>query len=258
MKKKINLSNLVGFPVSDGRQKLDGNGTGLGYNFGILLEPHKNVAIGASYRSEIKVDVKGEVIHGIPQSIPSPYREAIRTALPNTDAKTDITLPQQAYLGIYYMGFSPLTFEVAMRWEGWSSYDRLEINFDRPVAASNTSIIEKNWKDTYSYSIGAKYQLNKSVAFLAGFLFGGNPVPDETFEPSIPDANTYQLSLGTDIKCQRLRFALVYAYQKWQGRNKNNTIDDNPDDGVFSPETSANGEYNFDLHMIGITLNYRF
>ena len=258
MEKKINLSGLLGFPVPDGEQKLDGDGTGLGYNLGILLEPHKDVAIGASYRSKIKVDVEGKVSHDIPHSIPSPYREEIQVALPNTSATTDIVLPQQAYIGVYYKGFDPLTFEIATRWEGWSSYDSFKIHFDKPVADSTSSVLGKNWKDTYSYNIGVKYQLNESVAFLAGYLYSENPVPDETFEPSVPDADAHQFSIGTDIKFNKLRLALAYAYQKWQGRNKHNAIDDNPNDGVFNSETSANGEYRSEVHVIGISLNYRF
>lgn len=258
MEKKINLSSFLGTPVPDGGQKLDGDGTGWGYNLGILLEPHQDIAIGASYRSEIQVDVKGRVTHDIPQNISSPYREAIQLALPNTDATTDTTLPKQAYLGFYYKGFYPFTFEVAMRWEGWSVYEQLKFRFDKPVANTKTIVIEKDWKDTFSTNIGMKYQFTESLALLAGYLYSQNPVPNKTFEPSIPDANAHQFSIGTDIRFHKLKLAFAYAYQKWQRRNKHNTIDDNPDDGILNPETSANGEYRSDLHMIGVNLNYRF
>jgi long-chain fatty acid transport protein len=255
LEKKINLSLLTfPFPFPDGGQKFKGDGNGVGYNLGILFEPHKNISIGASYRSEIKVDIDGDATFDLPPGSP-PF---IRALFPDTPGNTDITLPQQTYLGIYYKGFDPLTFEVALRWEGWATYDQLKINLDKPVAGSKTSISKKDWKDTYSVSIGAKYQLNDSVAFLAGYLYGGNPIPDKTFDPTIPDAKTHQLSIGTDIKYKKLRFALAYAYQKWQSRNKSNSIDDTPDDGFFNPATSANGEYNSNLHVIGITLNYRF
>jgi long-chain fatty acid transport protein len=255
LEKKINLSLLTfPFPFPDGGQKFKGDGNGVGYNLGILFEPHKNISIGASYRSEIKVDIDGDATFDLPPGSP-PF---IRALFPDTPGNTDITLPQQTYLGIYYKGFDPLTFEVALRWEGWATYDQLKINLDKPVAGSKTSISKKDWKDTYSVSIGAKYQLNDSVAFLAGYLYGGNPIPDKTFDPTIPDAKTHQLSIGTDIKYKKIRFALAYAYQKWQSRNKSNSIDDTPDDGFFNSATSANGEYNSDLHVIGITLNYRF
>jgi long-chain fatty acid transport protein len=255
LEKKINLSLLTSpFPFPDGGQKFKGDGNGVGYNLGILFEPHKNISIGASYRSKIKVDIDGDATFDLPPGSP-PF---ISELFPDTPGNTDITLPQQTYLGIYYKGFDPLTFEVALRWEGWSTYDQLKINLDKPVAGSKTSFSKKDWKNTYTVSIGAKYQLNDKVAFLAGYLYGGNPIPDKTFDPTIPDAKTHQWSIGTDIKYKKLRFALAYAYQKWQSRNKSNSIDDTPDDGFFNSATSANGEYNSDLHVIGITLNYRF
>jgi len=196
LEKKINLPvlyALLGLPIlsRDGEQKFEGDGNGVGYNLGILLEPHRDIAIGASYRSEIKID--GKVTHTLPEGEPLGL-------FPNTKGKTTIKLPRQALAGIYYKGFDPFTFEIGFRWEGWSSYEELKIELDQLVAGSTTSLTKKNWKDTYAMQLGAKYQLNESVALLAGYFYGGNPVPDETFEPSIPDANTSYYSIGTSVK----------------------------------------------------------
>ncbi len=254
LEKKINqsaiLSSYLGFPVSvpDGGQKFKGDGTGIGYNFGILLEPHRDISIGASYRSEINVDIDGDNSFNLPDP-------SLSATFPNTPGNADLTLPQQVHVGIYYKGLDSLTFEVALRWEGWSSYDQLKINFDKLVADSKTSVTSKDWKDTYSVSFGAKYQLNESVAFLAGYLHGGNPIPDKTFEPSIPDANTHLFSIGTTIKQKKFKVDLAYAFQKLQSRKKNNSITD-PVSGMS--DFSANGEYNSYLHMVGVSLTYRF
>jgi len=145
-----------------------------------------------------------------------------------------------------------------LRWEGWSSYDQLKLNFDKLVTGSGEYVERKDWKDTYSANIGAKYQLNDSVALLAGYLYGGNPIPDKTFEPTIPDADTHLFCIGTDVKYKNFRFDLSYAYQHLQSRHKNNSIDDNPNDGVINPSTSANGKYNSNLHMVGLSLTYQF
>ena len=247
LEKKINLS-LFGLP--DGGQKFKGDGNGVGFNLGILIEPHKDISIGASYRSEIKVDIDGDATFDLPDP-------SLRAFFPNTPGNADLTLPQQIHAGIYYKGFYPLTFEVALRWEGWSSYDQLKLNFDRLVMGSGEYVERKDWKDTYSANIGAKYQLNDSVALLAGYLYGGNPIPDKTFEPTIPDADTHLFCIGTDVKYKNFRFDLSYAYQHLQSRHKNNLVDD-LNDGILNPATSANGKYNSDLHMVGLSLTYQF
>jgi long-chain fatty acid transport protein len=164
-------------------------------------------------------------------------------------------------LGIYYKGFDPMTFEVALRWEGWSSYDQLKITLDEPVGpppfGSRTSIERKDWKDTYSANIGAKYQLTDAVALLAGYLYGGNPIPDKRFEPAIPDANTHLFCIGTSIKQKKVKIDLAYAYQRLQDRNKNNDVGAEssiPD--IF--DARANGKYKSYLHMVGFSLTYTF
>lgn len=247
LENKINLPALYGFS-QDGRQRFKGDGTGVGYNIGILIEPIKDVSIGFSYRSKIKVDIDGKVTHSLPEGDPF-------VLFPDTSGSTKITLPAQAHAGIFYKGLDPLMLEVALRWEGWSSYDRLKITLDQPVGGSTVSNVPKNWKDTYSVSIGGKYLLNEKISLLAGYLYSGNPVPDSTFEPSVPDANTHLFTLGTSIKQKSFKIDLAYGYQKLQDRNKNNSVGD-PISGL--PAFTVNGKYKSDLHMLGISLTYKF
>jgi long-chain fatty acid transport protein len=251
LEKKINL-----FSFGEAGQKFKGDGNGVGCNFGILIEPHKDISIGASYRSEIKVDIDGDATFDIPEiALPQ-----LGQLFPNTSGSTDLTLPQQVHFGIYYKGLYPLTFEIAARWEGWSSFDRLEVKLNKPVgpAGETVSITKRNWKDTWSGNIGLKYQVSEPLAFLAGYLYHGNPVPEATFDPSIPDANGHLFSIGADVKHKSLRFGLAYSYQKLQDRNKNNSVDDNPADGIVNLATTANGKYKSSLHMVGVSLTYKF
>jgi len=252
LERKINMLFF-----GDGNQKFEGDGTGVGYNLGILFEPHKNISIGISYRSEIKVDIDGDATFDLSSGTPS----LIGALFPDTPGNTDITLPQQVHVGIYYKGFDPLTFEVALRWEGWSSYDRLRIKLDKQVGippfASDVSDTPKDWEDTYSGSIGAKYQLNNSVALLAGYLYQGNPIPDETFEPAIPDANAHLFTVGTSIKYKQFKVDLAYGYQKLQNRNKDNDVGaESSIPGIL--DARANGTYKSHLHMVGVSLTYTF
>lgn len=246
LEKKLNLG------VADANQKFKGDGNGVGYNLGIIVDLSKDIAMGASYRSEIKVDIDGSVSHRLPAGL-----EFLSPFFPHTSAETDLTLPAQFHLGIAYKGISNLTLETGLRYEGWASYEKLKFDLDQPVAGTTTSVTEKKWKDTYTFNIGADYRLNDTVSILAGYLYSGNPVPDETFEPAIPDSDTHLFTIGTEIRRKALTFGLSYGYQLLEGRKKNNAIDDNPLDGI-NPLTSANGKYNSDLHLVGISLTYKF
>jgi len=246
LEKKLNL----GF--ADAHQKFKGDGNGVGYNLGIVVDLTKDIAIGASYRSEIKVDIDGNVSHGLPAGT-----EFLRPLFPNTSAETDLTLPAQFHLGIAYKGIPNLTLETGLRYEGWASYEKLKFDLDQPVVGNTTSVTEKKWEDTYTFNIGADYRVKDNISLLVGYLYSGNPVPDETFEPAIPDSDTHLFTIGTEIRRKALSVGLSYGYQLLEERKKNNFIDDNPADGV-NPLTSANGRYNSDLHLLGISLTYRF
>lgn len=247
LEKKLNFSSL-GLP--DGNQKLKGDGTGYGFNLGLAFYPTDVISIGASYRSRIKVDIDGKMEHDLPNPL-------LSSMFPNTDGKVKIKLPAQFHLGVHYKGLDPLSFEFAVRWEGWSSYKELNINLDKPVLGNTNLVIPKNWKDTYSYIIGAKYRITNEISIMAGYLYSGNPVPDSTFEPSIPDANTHLLTAGLSYKVKNFNVDFAYAFQKLQNRKKVNLIDDNPFDSL-NPENSANGTYKSELHMIGLSLTYKF
>ena len=88
---------------------------------------------------------------------------------------------------------------------------------------------------------------------LAGYLYGGNPVPDKTFDPVVPDATTHLFTVGTNVKYKNMRIDIAYGYQLLEGRSKNNTVAD-PITHLYP----ANGKYNTDLHMLGISLTYTF
>ncbi len=250
LEKRLNLDKLSA-GTADGGQKLEGDGNGLGYNLGLLVDLSEDISVGASYRNEINVDLDGDVTH---TNVPAP----LSTIFPNsTGARTELTLPQQAHLGISYKGIKPITLNTAVRWEGWSSYDQLVIDSDLPIAGSTTNVTTKNWNDVYTLILGARYSLNDSVTLSAGYLYGESPIPDETFEPSIPDADTHLISLGAGIKYRRYKIDLAYGYQIMKSRRKSNDVDDDPATPL-DITTSANGVYDTTFHLLGFSFTHTF
>ena len=239
LEKKKSLA-AVGLP--DAGQKFKGDGSGVGYNVGVLLDLPEGVSLGASYRSEVKVKVDGDATFTVPAGSPP----SVVALLQNSQGKADLTLPQQVQAGICYKGLAPLTLEAGMRWEGWSSFDQLKID----LANGRSDVTPRNWKDVFSFNVGARYQLNSTVALLAGYLHGDTPVPDATFDPSIPDSVTDVYSLGSEITYRKFKFALSYAYQVLHDRAKVNSLG--------APAGSANGVYGSDIHMVGLSAGYAF
>lgn len=249
LERKINLNGLnaaVGSPLGSGPfpdvgQKFSGNGTGVGFNLGVHYALSDTLSLGVSYRSRVKVGVKGE----------GSYDLQIPPLLTDSPGKADLTLPQQVFAGVCYNGFDPLTLEAGVRWEDWSSFQALMVVFDNGTA----SYVPKNWKSTFAYNIGARYRLSGTVSLLAGYLYSDNPIPDGTFEPSIPDADTHLFCVGTDLDFRNFRISLGYAYQMLERRDKKNLVGD-----PFGPPGSgtANGRYDADLHLLSAGVTFRF
>ncbi|MDY6837604.1 MAG: outer membrane protein transport protein [Thermodesulfobacteriota bacterium] len=242
-----NNVNLSTFGLPDGEQKFDGDGHDVGFNMGLLYHLNQDWSFGASYRSPFTVDVDGDAEHTLPAGSPP----ELGMVFPNTDGSTDIELPRQVFVGLCYRGVEKLTVECGIRWEGWSSFDELAFEFDEPIAGSETLVVEKDWEDVVSYSIGAKYDIDDTFAILGGFRFDENPIPDDTFEPMVPEADKYDFTIGCIKTFGDLAIAVSYAYEKYESRDKENQV------GATLGGT-ANGEYNTDAQAVAVSVSYVF
>lgn len=227
---------LEGVQLPDGHQKLEGDGEGVGYNFGFLIDLPADFSVGASYRSEVSVDVAGDLTVSTPDPFPD-FKQR---------ARTTIDLPQVIHAAVSYSGFERLTLEAGLRWEGWSTFRNLEIETPEGVEKQ-----KRKWKDTYAFNLGAEYELSDIWTLRAGYLYGRNPVPDSTFEPSIPDADVHLFTLGTGISYNNFTFDLAYGYQRHESRKKDNQLGE--EFGL-----PANGRYESEIHVVGMSFGYAF
>lgn len=251
LNKMLNLSNLF---LPDIHQKLEGDDSGLGFNLGLLVDINDDISFGASYRNSITIDIRGNLSHDLPVGIPV----EISQMLPDTSASTSIELPAQAFVGIVYKGIEDLTVEIGGKWEEWSSFNELTIETDMPVLGFKEFIYPKDWDDVFSFNAGGEYRINENIGLLFGYIFDHDPIPDSTFEPSIPVNDAHLYTAGVKWHRDTLKVSISYAYQDVKGRVKDNLIDDNPFDGELNPVTSSNGHYEGDIHMIGFGISYMY
>lgn len=230
LKSKINSG--MGFDIG---QTFKGDGRGLGYNAGLLYDVTDHISLGVAYRSEIKVNVEGR----------GKFEPQIPTFLENSSGEADITLPQQVFAGISYKGLDRLILEMGLRWEDWSCFRQLKVKFDNGLQAVPQP---RRWNDTFAYNLGAEYRYSDIVTLRTGYLYGKNPVPDSTFDPSIPDSDTHLFTIGGGLNLGNCTVDLAYAYQMQEDRKKKNAIGGG----------SADGKYTTDIHILAASIQYRF
>lgn len=233
---------------SDIKQEFAGDGEGIGFNTGLLFKITDRLSLGATYRSEIKVDVDGQVKFDLPSDLPDEQVPFFQFFFPNTGGKTSLTLPQQVTAGLAYRFNERWTAEAGLRWEGWSSFRELKIALEQPVAGQSETVSPRQWRDTLAFNVGARYQWSDRLALMGGYLYGENPVPDKTFEPAVPDSDTHLFCLGAEWRTGATKVALAYGFQYQEVRRKNTNLYGDV----------ANGRYENQLHLVGLSASYQF
>lgn len=233
------LAAQLGYaPGTDINQKFKGDGTGVGFNVGAAYDICDHLTVGASYRSQVHIDIEGDASFTSPTPLVPPV------SVLNSGGKTKLTLPPQFTAGVAFKGVDKLVLEAGIRWEGWSKFKELNIQLDN----GSSSVTPRNWKDNWGLNLGGRYQLDDTVALLAGYVYGDSAVPNSTFEPAIPDAKTHVFCAGTDLNFKPVTVAFSYGYQYYENRNRSQSY--------LSP--LADGKYQSDAHLLALSLGYKF
>lgn len=249
LKRKIPVS-LGGIQLADGESRLRGSAHGFGGNAGVLWQVVDGVKLGMSFRSQIDVNYQGTLeLSNLPAQVPGPRSVA---------GSAKLNFPPFVTGGISISRLQPFTFNFDVTWSGWSSYDQLNVSLKQPILVNgvyaSTLVTPKNWKDTWTFRFGMNYRLTEAIKLRAGYLFDLSPVPDETFDPQVPNANRHVFCVGGDWTIRQFTLGVAYNYVLDESRYKNNAITLN---GV-PISSQANGTYKSDAHLLAVSLTYKF
>ena len=259
LKNKINQNAVVtmltatptnGFDDID--QKFSGEGWGHGANLGLVYKITDNLSFGATYRTPVDIAIDGRAtFNNVDPSIAPFFSSAAGGA--------DLRMPAQSSAGLAYKISPDFIIEAGVRWEDWESTNELKIEFDTPILGQNSSVLPRDWTATWAYNLGGHYQLNESFALNAGYFFGENAIPSSSFEPMIPDADAHLFTLGCEWLLRNWQIAVAFGYEMHKERDKNNDLGDSIGTLVMgAPVSTAQGQYNSDLYLLGLSLGYKF
>ncbi len=154
------------------------------------------VRVGVTYRAETKIEAEGDA-------------ELVQFGVKG-GAQGDITMPQSVMAGINWQATEKLNLGFTATWTDWTSYDVLNVKFDRfPIPASSS---EKGWEETLRFSVGAEYQLDENWAFQLGLTHDESPVPYDTSDSVIPPGDRNQIGLGVSYAKDNWKIAADYMY----------------------------------------------
>ena len=192
---------------------LDGDyGTDWGWNLALAVKPSENSNISATYRSNVNLNLSGDV------------NASIAGMGLATSGDTELPAPAVFTLAGAYT-WNDLTIELTWDRTFWNEYEELDLDFGNPMLEGSPfgMPMPKNWDDTDAFRISASYDFNDSFTGMLGFAVDSNPVPDETIGFQLPDSDPLLFSIGGRYNInERASFGLGFLYDYKESRTANN------------------------------------
>ncbi|MBA1278542.1 MULTISPECIES: OmpP1/FadL family transporter [Pseudomonadaceae] len=238
--------------TNDGRVKVKGDDTALGFNAGLLYEFTPQTRAGITYRSKVKYKLEGDTRlsgAGFDQF------EAIGLqASGKYDASLDLDTPESVDMSITHDLDDQWTLYAGAMWTRWSRFESIIIENEGIPALLQPSLApiveEQDWHDTWSYALGAAYKLNKEWTLRTGLAFDQSPTNNTHRSPRIPSGDRTAVSFGLAWNpTDDVTVDLAYSYL-WE---EDTTVrSQSPTKGLY------NATYENSAHGFGAALSYRF
>lgn len=236
--------------LGDANSSMKGDGWGWGFNLAMQYKPAEDWYLGASYRSRISIRLdQGDADFTKPAAWAA-IGPANAVLLRDTKASGGLHLPDEVFAGIAWRVIPTVTLGGGIIWTKWSTYDKLQITYDLPIAPGvGTVVKQKQYKDVYRFTVGGEWKFMPNWRASLGYAYDQEPSQDQYADYLIPanDRNMFSAGLGFDYGKWTADFSytLILINQR--------TIPARASDGVPASEFK-----NGNASLFGISLGYKF
>jgi len=178
-------------------------------NFGVLIEPHDKISIGASLQPPIDVNGKGSLTadfaedHWLSQYL-------AETHLEDDEVSVQVTMPMVVRMGVEVRPNQNLAIEAATVLQRWCQTTEIlvtDINLMLETVAIGTSdamqvpitddvILPADYDDSWSFRLGGDYDINDRFTVRSGVHYEMGAVPPATQSVAVVDADKWGAALG--------------------------------------------------------------
>jgi long-chain fatty acid transport protein len=249
----INAQILDGPGAPDAISVIDASGDGWGVSLGALWKPGERHRVGISCRSPVTVDYEGTVnlsnLSGTMAAIFGGSEYATR-------GRGKVTYPSGVTVGYGFQVTRRWQAELDVEWTGWSSFDQIMLEFEeteptRLALLNADNPTPKNWKNVLSIALGTEYELAHRLFVRGGYYFYDNPVPNSTFDPSLPDSDVHGLTVGLGLPVGGFDVDLAYKAYFFSRRHVENQVGQNA-------ASTINGDYDTSAATLAVSVTARF
>jgi long-chain fatty acid transport protein len=222
---------------------MEGDGLDFGYNIALTYKPVKELALAATYRSKIDLDIEGDA--RLSNSIGGFYSGPVSICIP---------APATLNLAAAYTFNEKTTIEFVYDKAYWSKYKTLDFDYqgDKTNFATLQAVfdapIDKSWKDTDSYRLGVTHKYDSDWTVMAGLVYFETPVPEKTLSFELPDSKGMAYSVGArHALSEEIEIGASFMYADRENRTVSNN--DNGINGTFSDTA---------VYFLSLGVEYKF
>src|SRR2546425_9835966 len=244
---------LLGIPESKVRIH-DLEAHPIGWNVGLLYHLKEiSTSVGLQFRSELQAKFNGE----------ADFTGPAASAFANTKFHSSIKFPPQLILGISTKAIPRWTINADIEWEGWRTVGSIPKSFEDTAGSFPQSGLNqrglRDWKNSYVFRLGAEYAATDQIALRGGFFYDQTPIPNETFEPTIPNADLYALTTGLGYRWEAISVDIAYLFGFYEKRATNaSSLDPTITGGSGTDGTQVFGSFSTTAQVLMLSVTYRF
>ena len=237
--------------ADDSNLELEGSGTAVTFNLGILLKPKAGTKIGIAYRHGTQHELEGNATFDLNPALTQLLSSSPPPRfLDNTGSTISADLPATLDFSVAQMVHEKVELLGTLKWTQWTSFDELTSTFDNP--AQDDSALPFAWEDTITASAGFNYNVNNKLSLRAGFAYDQSPIPNPRARSPRGAANDrYWYSAGGSYNFSK-KISASFAATHIQ-------IDEAAIDNTGSTGSpTLRGTYDFGVNLVAFQLNWHF
>ncbi|MDO8630270.1 MAG: outer membrane protein transport protein, partial [Phycisphaerales bacterium] len=243
------------FNIGNGESKVRGYGLTahpVGWNVGLLYRVTDTAAVGLSVRSELQAKLRGQAdLNGAGAS-----GLGSANGFATAGFQSNIKLPPQVVGGLSTKIFPRWTINADIEWEGWQTLGSLPRDYVGSTVLDSVS--RRLWKNSWVYRLGAEYAATDRVSLRGGIFYDETPIPDNTFDANIPNANLYAVTTGFGYKGNAATLDLGYLIGFYEKRAiDNSTLDPNNKGGSLGLGPTAFGSYSTTAQVLTVSVTFK-
>lgn len=222
---------------------LKGDDAAWGWNAGAMLQLTPATRLGLAYRSKVKFHLEGKQTVAAPLNID-------RTITAELETPDNFSLALSQKVG------SRLELLADATWNGWRSVNALEPMLTG-TGTRATAPLRYNFRNTWRFGLGAKYQWSDTLNLRAGIAYDQTPVPEDAYRTmTVPDADRTWLAFGARWqmnKAASLDFGYAHIFFK-------DVATDRAVMNTAETETlqRVRGDFKTSANLYSVQLNYNF